>query len=133
MTIYIVPKRKSENEEKKHIPLVSYSRATEIYPYFTENVSSVWTGKVEAYTPLNFENIGEVIKDFDNDIRKARERLGEYEKYAKDNPDYIDDILTTKSYIHDLEYWRAKVSFIEDMLSDKTQYNEIEEICCNVD
>ena len=132
LSFFIVPKRKSEEEPKKHIIIASYTRSSEIYQYFDENVHPVWVGDGEKYTPLASSDIDEVLKDFDKDISKARDRLNEYEKYAKDNPDYIEDIISTKEYISDLSYWRDKTSFIADMLDDMSCYDEIEEICCHI-
>lgn len=57
----------------------------------------------------------------------------EYEKYARDNPDYIQEIIELKQYISDLQYTQGKVTFIEDMIDDIDFYEEIEEVCCNID
>ena len=135
LTIYIVPKRKSDKEEKKYIPLTAYSRSSEMYQYFDENIHPAFIGNSEEvpYTTLTSESIMEVLNDFNNDINKAQTRLTEYEKYAKDNPEYIDEIISMKEYIQDLQYWRDKVSFIEDIIGDMSIYKEIEEVCCNID
>lgn len=136
LTFYIVPKRKSDKEEKKYISLVAYSRNSDIYQYFRENINPVFAdyNKEIPYTTLTKESIGEVIEDFSNDIQKAQTRLVEYEKYAKDNPDYINEIIELKEYIIDLQYWKDKVSFLEDIVDDTSStYSEIEEVCCNID
>ena len=132
LSFFIVPKRKSDKEPKKHIIIASYTRSTEIYQYFDENIHPVWAGNEEQYTLLLPSSIDRVLKDFDDDISKAKDRLNEYEKYVKDNPEYIDDIISMKEYISDLEYWRNKTSFIADMLDDMACYEEIEEICCHI-
>lgn len=135
LSIYIVPKRKSLGEKKKHIVLASYSRSTDIYQYFYENIHPAFVGNNEEtpFTTLTKENIGEVLKDFNEDITNANTRLTEYEKYAANNPDYIGEIIEQKEYINNLQYWRNKVSFIEDILDEKDCYDEIEEVCCNID
>lgn len=132
LSFYIVPKRKSEKEKKKYIILASYSRSTELYHYFDEHIHPAYCGSDISYTPLSSEDVSSVLADFTNDISKAQARLTEYEKYAKDNPEYIDDIISMKEYISELEYWKAKASFIEDILSDMSCYEEIEEMCCNI-
>jgi len=133
LSFFIVPKRKDlQKEPKKHIITASYSRSTEIYQYFDENIHPVWAGNEEKYTTLTLENLALVFKDFDNDINKAKARLTEYEKYASNNPDYIQEIIETKEYISDLEAWKNKLTFIEDILDDMSCYDEIEEICCNI-
>ena len=135
LTIYIVPKRKSDKEDKKHIPLAAYSRSSEMYQYFDENIHPVFIGNSDEipYTTLTSESIASVLSDFNEAIHKAQNRLTEYEKYAKDNPEYINEIISMKEYIKDLQYWRDKASFIEDIIGDMNIYKEIEEVCCNMD
>ena len=132
LQFFIVPKRKSDKELKKHIILATYCRSSEIYQYLDENIHPAWAGNEEKYTTLTLENLALVFKDFDNDINKAKVRLTEYEKYASKNPDYIQEIIETKEYIQDLEAWKNKLTFIEDILDDITCYEEIEEVCCNI-
>ena len=132
LSFFIVPKRKSPEEPKQHIIIASYSRSTELYQYFDENIHPVWAGNGEKYTPITIENLTLVLNDFNNDIDKAKNRLAEYEKYAPKNPDYIQEIIDTKEYIKDLEVWRNKLTFLGDMLDDMPCYENIEEICCHI-
>lgn len=134
LSIYIVPKRKSKEEEKKHILLSSYSRNTDLYQYFNENIHPVFIGNSEKtpYTTLTMKDIQDVIKDMSQDILKSQNVLTEYEKYAPHNPEYIQDILETKEHISNLQYWKDKISFIEDMIDNIPYYEEIEEVCCNI-
>lgn len=135
LSIYIVPKRKSKEEQKKHIILASYSRSTDIYQYFSENINPAFIGDdiESSYTTITKEDIASVLNDFDKDINSAKERLVEYEKYAPNNPEYISEIVSMKEYISELQYWRNKTSFIEDMTECIDFYEEIEEVCCNID
>lgn len=133
LSIYIVPKRKSDKEEKKHILLAASSRNTELYQYFSENIHPVFACKEDSYTTITKESIREVVTDLSNDISNSKDRLAEYEKYAKDNPDYIQEIIELKQYISDLQYTQGKVAFIEDMIDGIDFYKVIEEVCCNID
>ena len=48
----------------------------------------------------------------------------------------IQSIIEYKEEIAELQYWRNKASFIEDMISDAGYYDcdsSIEEVCCNID
>lgn len=135
LSIYIVPKRKSSDEEKKHIILASYSRSSELYQYFDTNLNIAWVGNkdVTPYTTLSKEDIACVLDDFSKDIATAQNRLIEYEKYAANKPEYIQEIIGLKEYISDLQYWKNKTSFIDDMIEGIDFYDEIEEVCCNID
>lgn len=127
-------REKSEEEEKKHIIIATFSRNTELYQYFDENINPAYIGSKEhLYTTITRSGISDVISDLDKDIDSSKDRLAEYEKYAKDNPDYIQEIVELKKYISDLQYAQGKVAFIEDMIDGIDFYEEIEEVCCNVD
>lgn len=133
LSFFIVPKRKSKKEAKKHIMIASYSRNTDIYQYFSDNISPVFNGFETHYTSLTQEKVNTVMQDIIKGIGSARSRLTEYEKYASDNPDYIDSIIETKETIQDLECLKGIVSFIDEMVRGITFYGEIEEVCCNRD
>lgn len=134
LSIYIVPKRKSEEEEKKHIIVVAFSRNSEIYQYFNENIHPTYNGNKEhPYTTITKDRIQDVITDLSRDISSSKDRLMEYEKYAKDNPDYIQEIIELKQYISDLQYTQGEVCFIEDMIDGIDFYGKIEEVCYNID
>lgn len=134
LSIYIVPKRKSDKEEKKHIILAAFSRNSDIYQYFNENIHPAYTGNEEhPYTTITKGKIEDVITDLSKDISSSKDRLAEYEKYAKDNPDYIHEIIELKQYISDLQYVQGEVCFIEEMVDSIDFYKEIEEVCCNID
>lgn len=134
LSFYIVPKRKSEEEQKQYIILTSYSRSCDIYQYFNDNLNVAYAGNEDKYTTLTAEDITLVINDFKRDIDNASKRLIEYEKYAPNNPEYIDEIIELKKYIEDLQYWKDKTSFIADMIEDTKFYSSgVEEVCCNID
>lgn len=134
LSFYIVPKRKSDKEEKKHIIIASYSRSSEIYQRFYENLGVAYIADEQKYTTLSKEDIYRVKSDLKEDIEKTVKRYTEFERYAKDNPDYINEIIELKEYAEDLEYWKAKISFLQDIVEEAGMYSSgIEEVCCNID
>lgn len=134
LSFYIVPKRKSDKEEKKHIIIASYSRSSEIYQRFYENLGVAYIADEQKYTTLSKEDIYRVKSDLKEDIEKTVKRYTEFERYAKDNPDYINEIIELKEYAEDLEYWKAKISFLQDIAEEAGMYSSgIEEVCCNID
>lgn len=131
LTFYI----KTKEENSKPLHLISYSRNTEIYQYFCENVHPVYIGLEEIqYTELSVNNVELVIEDMENDIGKAKKRIEEYEKYANGNQEIIEEILNWKEYIEDLEYWLHKVRFIKDLVQEASYpWTSYDKILCNVD
>jgi lipopolysaccharide export LptBFGC system permease protein LptF len=134
LSFYIVPKRKNDKEEKKHIIIASYSRSSEIYQRFYENLGVAYIADEQKYTTLSKEDIYRVKSDLKEDIEKTVKRYTEFERYAKDNPDYINEIIELKEYAEDLEYWKAKISFLQDIVEEAGMYSSgVEEVCCNID
>lgn len=132
-SVYIVPKRKSEKEEKKHILILSYSRSSDIYQYFDENIHPAFVGMEDTrYTILDKENLGVVLSDIGKDIDRAKSRLELYEKYASSNAEYIEEIMSQKEYLEDLEYCKTQISVIEDIVDNAEFYDDIEEVSCNI-
>ena len=131
LSIYIVPKRKTKDEPKKYVILTAYSRNTDIYKYFNDVISPTYNE--DGYTSLTKNSISMVLDSFKEEIDSANKRLVEYEKYAINNSDLINEIIELKEYIEDLQYWKDKTSFIQDLISDIDYYdNGIEEVCCNI-
>ena len=133
LSVYIVPKRKSEEEEKKHILILSYSRSSDIYQYFDENIHPAFIGIEDTrYTILDKESLGMVLDDVRKDIGKAKSRLELYEKYASSNAEYIEEIMSQEEYLEGLEYCKSQISVIEDIVDNAKFFDDIEEVSCNI-
>lgn len=132
LTFYI----KTKEENSKPLHLISYSRNTDIYKYFYENVHPAYIGIDEdtKYSELSVNDIELVIEDMENDISKVKKRIEEYEKHADGNQEIIEEILNWKEYIEDLEYWLHKVKFIKDLVQEASySWTSYDKILCNVD
>ena len=134
LSFYIVPKRKSQKEPKKHILLLSFSRNSDIYRYFDDTVSIVWIGnsEVSPYTSLSADDIHRVHEGILSDMDSSQKRLAEFEKYAAQNSDYINDIISLKEYISELQYALHQTEFIGFLIDEMALYGEIEEVFCNL-
>ena len=134
LSFYIVPKRKSQEEPKKHILLLSFSRNSDIYRYFDDTVSIVWIGNSEVipYTTLSSDDRHSVHEAIRSDMDSSQKRLAEFEKYAAQNSDYINDIISLKEYISELQYALHQTEFIGFLIDEMALYGEIEEVCCNL-
>lgn len=139
LTFYGVPRKSKENEhqeqnEEKPIKIVSFSRNNEIYRYFTENIDIYYCYEETKYTDLSDDKITNVIEDINNDIRSSEKRLYEYEKYVSTNPDYIQEILSIKEYLEDLNRALHYTEFIQHMVygCDYEYSNCFEKIVCNL-
>lgn len=128
LSFYLVPR--AHPEEK--LLLQSFSRSNEVYQRFSDNLNIAYAGNEEKYTKLTINDIESVIQDIDADITKAETRRTEYEKFCYGNPESIEEIISTKEYIRDLQSTRDYISFIRDVLTD-LDYSGFSDVLCNID
>lgn len=128
LSFYLVPR--AHPEEK--LPLQSFSRSNEVYQRFSDNLNIAYAGNEEKYTKLTISDVESVIQDIDADITKAETRRTEYEKFCYGNPESIEEIISTKEYIRDLQSTRDYISFIRDVLTD-LDYSGFSDVLCNID
>ena len=130
LTFYAVPKA----EGAKPISLISYSRNSEVYQYFNDNIGVAYIGMEEPqYTELTPDKVRFVLDDVIRDISRAEKRVFEYEKHAAGNSEIINEILSLKEYLETLYYCRSRIEFIQELV-DEIKYNdELKAIYCNVD
>ena len=133
LSIYLVPKRKNKKEEKQYLLLSSYSRSSDLYEVFNENIPIAFCGNEEKYTTLTKVDMQKVLDELTKCITLTKERLQLYEKYASNNPDYIQSILDDRDVLKDYEYTYRDASFIKGIVDDTVDnYNSFEEVCCNI-
>lgn len=133
LSFYAVPKV----EDSKPLCLICYSRNSEVYQYFNDNLHVAYIEDSEGniqYTELTTAKVDEVLEDLKNDIDKVNKKITEYEKHANGNEEIIEYILEQKEYIEDLEWALHKIEFIRDLVHEAS-YNHAgySKILCNVD
>ena len=137
LTFYLVPKAEESKPDVKPISLINYSRSSDIYQYFYENVHPAYIEDKDGntqYTELTTEMVDSVIEDLKNDITKAEKRISEYEKHAGGNSEIIEEILSIQEYKEDLEWALHKVEFIRDIVKESNDsWNDYNKVLCNVD
>jgi hypothetical protein len=132
LTFYLVPKA----EDSKPLDLISYSRNTNVYQYFDEvlHVAYIGNSDEKQYTELDTSKVDRVLEELKNDISKAQKRMAEYEKHANGNTEIIEEVISQKEYIEDLEWALHKVEFIRDIVVEATySYCDYNKVLCNVD
>lgn len=128
LSFYLVPR--AHPEEK--LLLQSFSRSNEVYQRFSDNLNIAYAGNEEKYTKLTISDVESVIQDIDADITKAETRRTEYEKFCYGNSESIEEIISTKEYIRDLQSTRDYISFIRDVLTD-LDCSGFSDVLCNID
>lgn len=132
LNIYLNPKAKYKTEDP--LLLASYSRNTDVYQAFYENISPIHSHSDEEYTPLFKHHFEAILDDLEKDITSTNRRLELYKQYAKDNPDYIQEIINLEEILADYKSAYDTISFYKEMQEDIQNDNtDFECMCCDID
>lgn len=134
MSSYLTFYAKNKDNEKP-IPLISYSRNSEIYQQFQDSINPAYIGVNTdcEYTELTVTQVDSVIAAIKEDLRKAEVRLHEYEKHAGGNIDIIESIIDHREYIDELQTALNQTIFIRNMVTDASYSWKNHVILCNID
>lgn len=136
LTVYV----KIKNVEKP-APIISWSRNTDVYQAMYRNVAYIGNGDEWQFSDLTEEMINDAIDQINNDIKRSKTYLDEYEKHAGENESYIHSIIELKeelgfyeNAIHQLEFLRTLVKETSyGAYNDEDPITNIEKYLVNVD
>lgn len=132
LTIYVRP-----DKDVEPIPLVHFTRSSEIYQSFYESINPVYIGLGDTceYTELTESLVSIVLHQLQSELRIAQTRLSEYEKHVDGHMEIIEEILNQHEYIDDIVYAIHQTEFILDMVKDADYVIEGPKrtILCNID
>lgn len=132
LNIYIQPIQ----ENVDPIKLISYSRNSEVYQAFYEDIHPIYIGDDEIkYTDLFIDDIDRVLYSLNESINNISKRLNEYEKHASGNVEIIDSIIGLKDYLEELKETSNTINFIRRLVEGAscnflTGFNKV---MCNID
>ena len=133
MSSYLNIYAKFKDDSKEPLLLVSYTRSSEVYQYFEQEIHPIFMGMDEIkYTDLTFDNTGLVCDALISEIKKLSRRIEEYEKHAGGNLEIINEIIALKEYKEELKDALSECAFIK-MLTGETQYSYTKyTLACNI-
>lgn len=136
LNFYMLPQVTEENKEPKKLLLDQYSRNSPIYQAFSENISVIygWKNDKAQYEELTEEKLSMVRDGVKEDYDKAKKRLEEYEKHCN-NVDVLEDIISMKEYIEELQEQLSFISHLDSILfmCKHTTYGGFQGIYINID
>ena len=92
-----------------------------------------WAGEGKVYTDLTTADVEQVIKDINSDLKNASNRLQVYEKYASQNPEYIQEIISLQEYIEELTATMHYCEMIGTIVMHSSlSFSGFSKICCNI-
>lgn len=136
LTVYV----KLKNVEKP-APIMSWSRNTDVYQAMHHNVAYIGNGDEWQFSDLTIDLINEGIEEINDDIKKTKTYLDEYEKHAGENESYIQSIIDLKenigykeAAINDLKFLKSLVNEASyGVYSDEDPVTNVEKYMVNVD
>lgn len=133
MSSYLNIYAKFKDDSREPLLLVSYTRSSEVYQYFEQEIHPIFMGMDEIkYTDLTFDNTGLVCDALISEIKKLSKRIEEYEKHAGGNLEIINEIIALKEYKEELKDALSECAFIK-MLTGETQYSYTKyTLACNI-
>lgn len=140
LTFYLVPK-KDKGEAKEPLVLMNYSRSSDIYQAFYENINVAYKGNDDKpnYTELTKEMVNNVVnavkKDYDDAQKNFTTRMEAYKSIKLEGEafeNYVEDFQSTTLYLEELKESIIQIEFIASIVAD-LEYSDFEKILINID
>ena len=136
LTVYV----KLKNVEKP-APIISWSRNNDVYQAMYHSVAYIGNGDEWQFTELTEKLINCGIEGINENIKKSKAYLEEYEKHAAENEDYIQNIVEIKEELGYAECAIQQLEFLKSLVqeasyggySDEDPVTNVEKYLVNVD
>lgn len=143
LNLYLLPKKKEgDTIEPKPLLLNSWSRNSDIYQMFYENLNPTFIGDEDEYkySEVTEADLQTLVDAVQKDINTVQERLQartEALSSIKNIPperldEYIEDFASTREYIRELQDTLELMKALKLLLSD-LEYSSFEKILVNID
>lgn len=130
LNFYLKPKVKENCEANKPMMFLSICRSSQLYEAFESYIA--WSDSGEEYTKVTSDIISNIVSDAKKEIDDWKMRMDELEKHAAGNIDIIDEIISGKKYLEELQTTYTELCFIQNMVYDlKEDYYDFECLLMN--
>lgn len=127
MSSYLVFKfRTVINSRTEWQPVLCYSRSTDVYERFTNEISIPYNkedGEAD-HIEVTIENVDSILEDVNKDIEKSSSVLHALEKVIPntDLNGYVSMVLEQKNYLKELYELKGRIITIKDILIEVDEY-----------
>ena len=147
LTFYLVPKKTktkytSEGEVEVQLPteplsFIYYCRSSEVYQAYYENLHPAYCGNSDKYTELTYEDAMLVVREYEEDVNKVRNRLKINYKILKEgcySDEIWEDIHSMEEYLSELEETLKDLKYISKLVYTVTEeITDFEKVLINID
>lgn len=132
MSSYLSIYASFKGDEKKHL-LHTVSRSSELYTTLNDNLTLKFSYKDTIYNKVESTDLLSVLQSVKDDIDASEKRVYQYEKYAANNSSYIEEIITLKEYIQELNTIYSEIQLFFCMLDSDDYMSEVEALYITID
>jgi len=153
LTFYLVPKKTKKkydfNKDDGHseievelskgepLVLMSYSRSSDVYQAYNDELNPAYCGMEEKYTELTYEDSKRVCSEFEKDMKETKQRLEIDYKMLKEggyNSELHEDIQSFEKYIAEQKATLEELKFISNLVYEVAEgYTDFEKVLINID
>lgn len=132
MSSYLSIYASFKGNDKKHL-LHTASRSTELYSALNENLHLTFSTNDTVYNEVKSVDLLNALQGIKDDIESSEKRVYQYEKYAANNSSYIEEIISIKEYLQNLNAVYSEVRLFFLMLDSDDYMSEVEHLYITID
>lgn len=137
LNFFLVPKRKEGQEKQKPMHLMSYSRSSDIYQTFYEELNPPFDGGGNHFMELTKADIDRVITENKEHLRRTENRLNSRIQayrtlHKEESEDAVEDYVSTSEYIGELKDTISTLKNISQIVYG-LEFSDFEKIMINID
>lgn len=132
MSSYLSIYASFKGSDKKHL-LHTASRSTELYSALNENLHLTFSTNDTVYNEVKSVDLLNALQGIKDDIEASEKRVYQYEKYAANNSSYIEEIISIKEYLQNLNAVYSEVRLFFLMLDSDDYMSEVEHLYITID
>lgn len=132
MSSYLSIYASFKGSNEKHL-LHTVSRSNELYSTLNENLHLTFSSKEIVYNEVKSVDLLSILQSIKEDIDSSEKRVYQYEKYAANNSSYIEEIISLKEYIQELNTVYSEIQLFFSMLDSEEYMSEIKHLFITID
>lgn len=131
LNFYLRPiKSKDNTSEQKPMMFMSVCRSSPLYEAFENDV--IWSDSSNDYTEITKSMINGIVSVAKEELDNWKTHLIELEKHAAGNIDIINEIISGKKYLEELQSTYIELCFIKSIVYDiKEDYYDFDCLLMN--
>lgn len=122
-----------KSKDNKYNLLCSFSRNNNIYQVFYESNNIAYAGNEDIYTLMDEDFFNNLYNNLNEDIIRTKKIIIEYEKYTKEDKEFIQELIGYKDYLEELNQTKNYIDIFKIISEDASlKISDFTKIYCNI-